>query len=85
MANFFIRIINYVISACGSALLWMLDILPDTPFQDPNNVPPTLDLGYITWIIPFPTMILHLTLLLSAIGSYYTLRVIMRWIKMSRS
>lgn len=84
MANFFIRLINYVLSAIGAALTWVVDLFPESPFADPASPPGSIDLGFVTWLIPFPTMILHLGLLLTAIGTYYLIRVAARWVKIAR-
>lgn len=85
MANFFIRMINYIIAGIGEALTWLLNLLPDSPFSTPAAAPGSINLGYISWLIPFPTMIVHLVALLGAISIYYVVRVAARWIKVARS
>lgn len=83
MANFFVKLINYFISGVGAAFSWLISLLPDTPFKA-ETVPGSVDLGYVTYVIPFPTMISHLALLLAAITIYYVIRVAARWLKVAR-
>lgn len=68
----------------GTALGWVVSFFPDSPFLIPSSPPGSINLGYITWIIPFPTMMAHLALLLVAIVTYYGIRVVARWIKIAR-
>jgi len=62
-----------------------VSLLPDSPFAVPSKPPSSIDLGYVTWLIPFPTMIAHFLLLLAAIVTWYSYRVLARWIKAARS
>lgn len=76
--------VNKLISGVGEGILLVLNLLPDSPWSDPAKAPDTINLGYVTWAIPFPTMLAHLALLLTAIGVYYVVRVLARWIKVAR-
>jgi hypothetical protein len=84
VANFFIRLINYFIAGVGSALTWLLELLPESPFSSPATKPSSIDLGYVTWLIPFPTMIGHLAVLITAITVWYSVRVAARWLKVAK-
>lgn len=84
MANFFVRLINYFISGVGSALSWVIGLFPDSPFEV-TAVPSSIDIGFITYVIPFPTMISHMAILVSAIAIYYTWRIVARWLKVARN
>lgn len=84
MANFWIRLINYCIASVGSTLTWCISLLPESPFGSPETKPDSVDLGYITWIIPFPTMIGHLAVLIAAITVWYSIRIAARWLKVAR-
>jgi hypothetical protein len=66
------------------SITWLLGLLPDSPFVSPNSPPSSINLGYVTWLIDFPLMLRHLSLLLVAISAYYLIRVVARWIKVSR-
>jgi len=85
MANFFVQLINYCISGAGAAILWVINLLPDSPWADPTSPPGSINLGYITWLLPFPTIIAHYAIFLGAIGIYYVIRVAARWVKVARS
>lgn len=84
MADFFVKLINYFIAGAGQAILWVINLLPDSPWSDPARPPGSINLGYVTWLIPFPTMIQHFLLMLGAIAIYYVIRVAARWIKIAR-
>ena len=77
---------NLVIESIGSAIAWILDLFPLSPFTQLNtDKPEIINLGHITWFIPFPTIIIHFTIFLTAVGFYYMYRVIARWLKVVRS
>lgn len=85
MISIAVRVFNAIIEGVGAAIVWVLSLLPDSPFREPSAPPASINLGYITWLIDFPTMLQHLAFLLVAIGVYYVIRVAARWIKISRN
>ncbi len=85
IGDFIITVLNYLIAGIGIVLGWIVSLFPDSPFQKPKDIPEVINLGWITWLLPFPTMILHATLLAGAILTYYGIRVLARWIKMVRN
>lgn len=81
-----IEFFNLVIEGIAVVISWVLNLFPDSPTQEWVNAKPDgINLGWLTWFIPFPTMLLHLVVLLTAIGIYYIYRLIGRWIKVVRS
>lgn len=84
IANFIVDIVNYLISGVGIVLGWLSFLFPKTPFKI-STPPDSVNLGYITYFLPFPTMFLHAAVLCGAILTYYAIRVLARWIKMVRS
>ncbi len=82
----FIDVINWFFEGLGEILLFLFSLFPDSPFLNMSDDPPDgVNLGYITWMIPFPTMILHLGLFLVAVASYYAFRIVARWVELVRS
>ncbi|MDU1848461.1 MAG: hypothetical protein E6778_23395 [Niallia nealsonii] len=82
----FIEFINLVITGLGETLDFLFGILPDSPFLNlTTNAPEGVELGYITWFIPFPSMLVHLATFLVAVGLYYVFRIVARWLKLVRS
>lgn len=79
------NLINYLIKGIGGILSWLLGLFPDSPFLNPNTPPDSVNLGYITWLIDFPTMLVHFIGVCSAILGYYLIRVLARWVKVVRS
>lgn len=85
IGDFIITILNYLITGIGIVLGWIVSIFPNSPFQKPTETPELINLGWITWLLPFPTMIKHTLLLATAVLTYYGIRVLARWIKLVRS
>lgn len=82
----FIAMFNWIIDGIAESINWLVGILPVSPTSSfANSVPENLILGHITWFIPYPTMLLHFTAILTAIGAYYIYRIIARWLKVVRS
>lgn len=80
-----IGFLNLVIEGLGVVLSWIFGLFPDSPTKSWTNEMPDIDLGTLTWVIPFPTMIVHAAALLTAISVYYIYRILGRWIKVIRS
>ncbi|MCL6664559.1 hypothetical protein [Paenibacillus amylolyticus] len=85
MIDFIIKSLNYIIAGVGAAFTWLLNLLPNSPFATPAAPPNSVNLGWLTWFIPFPTMFLHLVAVVGAIAVYYVIRVAARWLKVARS
>lgn len=81
MANFFIKLINFIIKCLGSILTTIFSVLPPSPFTIVDNSPLKPYLGYINYFVPFDECINLLQLWLVAIGSYYLYQIVLRWIK----
>jgi hypothetical protein len=77
---------NFLISGIGTVLGWILSIFPDSPFSGPEKAPDGsgVNLGWITWLLDFPTWIKHFAMMLGAIMAFYGIRVLARWVKMVR-
>lgn len=84
--DIFIDFFNFLIEGIADMVGWVIDILPDSPISEwTNETPDNVILGHITWIIPFPTMILHFSVMLTCIATYYLYRNVARWLKLVRS
>lgn len=76
MGQFFIELLNLIIKGFGVVLQGLIALFPDSPFRTAPTVPGSVNLGYVTWLIDFPTMLGHLALLLAAVITYYAIRVV---------
>lgn len=85
MLNLLTKFVNWLIAGAGEIIVFLLAIFPTSPFSDPARPPGSIDLGYVTWLIPFPQMIQHFTILLGAIAVYHVIRVAARWVKLVKS
>lgn len=74
--------INFGIDAIVFVITAVFMILPDSPFLEMNN---NLEWGgfgrYLGYFFDIPTMTLHFSLYVTAIGVYYVVRSILRWLK----
>jgi hypothetical protein len=84
--DIFIDFVQWFIDGFAESIDWLLGYLPSSPTSSfVNATPSNVTLGYITWFLPFPTMLLHFAAILAAISIYYVYRVIGRWLKVVRS
>lgn len=83
MADFFIKLINYIIAGVGAGLTWILALLPMSPFSEPLAPPGLINLGWITWLLDFPTWIKITGGVLIAIAIWYGIRIAARWLKLA--
>lgn len=81
MANMFMNLINFIISALGALLSTILGVLPNTPFSAISNSGVSTWLGGFAWIVPFSAMLAITQAWLTCIIAYYGYVVIMRWVK----
>lgn len=74
--------INFSIDAIVFVINAVFMILPDSPFLDMNN---KLEWGgfgsQLGYFFDIPTMTLHFSLYVTAIGAYYIVRMVLRWLK----
>lgn len=84
LGDFFITIINFLLTGVSIVLGWIVALFPDSPFKEPAGVPEGVQLGWLAWFFPFTTAIAHTALLAAAILTYYAYRVLARWIKLAR-
>lgn len=82
IADFFIKLVNLIISGIGFLGSSVFNLLPSSPFLDldlrliPDNL-----LNNLSWIIPFNTIITILNSSLLVVGLYYLYQIILRWVK----
>lgn len=74
-----IALINKVIAAAGKTLTILFSWLPESPFIGLiGSAAQWID--YINYVVPVYSIVMHLTLYLSAVAVYYVVRVAMRWV-----
>jgi hypothetical protein len=84
--DLYIDFLNWVLDGLSEGLTWVMNLLPLSPFSSWRTDPPSeINLGYITWFIPFPTMLVHFSGFLVVLGVYYLYRIIGRWLKLVRA
>lgn len=77
--------VNWIIKNLGLLLELIFLLLPSSPFSSPAAAPDSVNLGWVTWLLDFPTWITHMALLLTAFYVYYGIRVLARWAKVSKN
>ena len=73
--------LSAIIKFLQSAIAWVIDLLPDSPFQ--FDVPPYVQqlLGHINYFIPIGFMVKTLLAWTACIAAWYVIQVVARWIK----
>lgn len=74
-----VALVNLIIKAIGGIGGLILMLLPDSPFQNINIEIPYL--AELNWVIPFNFMINITAVWLVAVGLYYSVMIVLRWIK----
>lgn len=64
-----------------NAISWVINLLPDSPFQLVDNTDVSTFLGTLNWFLPLSQIVAILELWLVAITTYYLYMVILRWVK----
>lgn len=82
IATFIVSIINLIIKLLGEIANLFLMLLPPSPFNvnviDQIEIP---FLSYLNWVLPISFFMNLLTYWVLAIGLYYIVQVVLRWIK----
>lgn len=79
--DIFSQIWEWLGSLLTNTINWLVDLLPDSPFQSIEMSVFDSYLGYINYFVPIDFMISTFLLWLSSISVYYIYSVILRWIK----
>ncbi len=64
-----------------SALTWVVQFLPDSPFQVINNSDVQSFMGTLNWILPMSQIVAELQLWITAVAVYYVYQIVLRWIR----
>lgn len=79
-----IGMINAIIGKIGVILQAMILLLPTSPFNFILNIDSQW-IKAICWIFPFAEVVAHLQIYCTAVLTYYSIRVVLRWIKVVSS
>lgn len=83
MYAFFINTINALIRGLGEVLSLVFYLLPNSPFQKyiiQNSFIKNY-VGYINYFVPVAEILVVLEAWCLAIGVYYILQIVLRWLK----
>lgn len=81
MANMLINLLNFIISAFGSLVVSILNLLPSSPFSAISNSGAGEWLSGFAWICPLGQMLAITEAWLTCIIAYYAYSVALRWAK----
>jgi len=70
-----------MMSGVKGGLQWIVERLPDSPFQTISTADVSPFFAGLNWIFPIAEMVAVLQLWCTAVAVYYVLSVVMRWIK----
>lgn len=82
MGNILIGALNGILNGIGTVITTVLAILPDSPFDALYGMGLNFTwFKYFNWFLPISEMLFIFVGWLSAVGVYYGLSIVMRWIK----
>lgn len=64
-----------------NALTWVIELLPDSPFQAISNSEVNEFLGTLNWFIPMDLIVAELELWLTAVVIFYMYQIVLRWVR----
>jgi hypothetical protein len=64
-----------------NALSWVLELLPDSPFQAISNSDVNQFMGTLNWFLPMSQIIAELELWITCVSVFYVYQLILRWIR----
>jgi hypothetical protein len=70
-----------MMSGIKGTIQWVIERLPDSPFQALDVSPISEYLGMLNWIVPVEQMIYTLGLWVTCIAIFYIYSVVMKWVK----
>lgn len=70
---------DWILQNLQNIFSWVLNLLPDSPFQILSNSPIQPYLKALNWIVPVDFMISTMETWLAAIAVYYIYQAVLRW------
>ena len=64
-----------------NALTWVIELLPNSPFQAISNADVSQFMGTLNWFLPLDKIVAELELWLSCVVIFYTYQIILRWVR----
>lgn len=77
----FKNIFGWIINFLEDILNFVVQMLPDSPFQMLDNSPIKPYLGYFNWVFPIAEILAIMETWLIAISIFYTIQTLLRWVK----
>lgn len=63
------------------ALTWVINLLPNSPFQTLNNADVNTFMGTLNWFLPLDKILAELELWLTCVVVFYMYQIILRWVR----
>lgn len=74
-------IINSIMENTMAALTWVIELLPNSPFQAINNSDVANFMGTLNWFLPLDKIVAELELWLTCVIVFYAYQLILRWVR----
>ncbi len=69
------------IDGLGETLEDIINVLPDSPFNLIDNSSVSTYMGWLNWLVPVSQIVAILQVWVVAVGIYYVVVIVLRWIK----
>jgi hypothetical protein len=64
-----------------NALSWVVNLLPNSPFQSIDNSAVNTFMGGLNWILPLDKIVAELQAWLACVLIFYAYQIILRWVR----
>lgn len=64
-----------------NALSWVIELLPNSPFQAINNSDVSSFMGTLNWFLPMDKIVAELELWLSCVVIFCFYQILLRWVR----
>jgi len=72
---------SWVWTALRSVMIYVINLLPDSPFNVLSNSNVEQYMGYFNWLFPVSEMVAILQVWVVAVASFYIFQALLRWVK----
>lgn len=74
-------ILDSLLGNLASALTWVIELLPDSPFQAISNSDVNEFMGTLNWFLPLDKIVAELELWITCVVVFYTYQIVLRWVR----
>jgi len=74
-------VVNWIMDNVIAALTWVIELLPNSPFNAISNADVSGFMGTLNWFLPLDKIVAELELWLTCVVVFYAYQIILRWVR----